>query len=217
MPYDTNDPRAQLGGGTRTAERPVSGAYPPQYFEFGDLEPDEVSPAGTRTWIMRSQSMCIAYSDVAPGDSLARRGQLDEYMVLLPSPDAAGVAKAGSDSEAIDGKSVVVMPPGDSELVVDSGGQVIRIFSTQSPDLVERCRNRDLYDEADPNVAAWAPWPDPPAGHRVRVYPLDPIPQESGRFGRLLRCSTVMVNYFYPDDGARDPHKLSPHHHDDFE
>jgi len=217
MPYDTNDPRAQLGGGTRTAERPVSGAYPPQYFEFGDLEPDEVSSAGTKTWIMRSQSMCIAYSDVAPGDSLARHGQPDEYMVLVPSPDAVGTAKAGNDREPIEGKSVVVMPPGDSELVLDSGGQVIRVFSTQSPDLVDRCRNRDLYDEPDPNVAPWAPWPDPPAGHRVRVYPLDAIPQESGRFGRLLRCSTVMVNYFYPDDGARDPHKLSPHHHDDFE
>ena len=100
------------------------------------------------------------------------------------------------------------MPPGDSELVVDSGGQVIRIFSTQAEDLVARCRNATSYETPDPNVAAWQPWPDPADGHRIRVYALADFPGRAGRFGRLLRCSTIMVNYFYPDDGAARPDKL---------
>ncbi len=216
MPYDTNDPRSQLAG-TQTAERPPGAAFPPQYFEFGDLAPDDVSAAGTRSWHVRSQTLCVVFSEVAAGDTLTRSGQPDEYMVLFTSPDAVATATAGGQSEAISGKAVVVMPPGDSQLVVTSGGQVVRLLSTQAADLVARCRNADVYERPDPNVAAWQPWPDPPAGHRIRVYPLDAIAQDSGRFGRLLRCSTIMVNYFYPDDGARDPHKLSPHHHDDFE
>ncbi len=216
MPYDTNDPRSQLGG-TRTAERPPGAAFPPQYFEFDDLPPDDVSAAGTRSWHVRSQTLCVVFSEVAVGDTLTRRGQPDEYMVLLTSSDAVATANAGAQSEASIGKSVVVMPPGDSDLVVTSGGQVVRLFSTQADDLVARCRNADVYEHPDTNVAEWKPWPDPPDGHRIRVYPLDAIAHDKGRFGRLLRCSTIMVNYFYPDDAARDPHKLSPHHHDDFE
>ena len=209
--------RGHSSAGTRTAERPAGAAFPPQYFEFGDLAPDDVSAAGTHSWHVRSQSLCVVFSEVAPGDTLARGGQPDEYMVLFTSPDAAATVRGDAQSETISGKAVVVMPPGDSELVVASGGQVVRLFSTQAADLVAQCRNSDVYERRDPNVAEWQPWPDPPSGHRVRVYPLDAIAQDSGRFGRLLRCSTIMVNYFYPDDGPRDPHKLSPHHHDDFE
>ena len=167
MPYDTNDPRSQLGG-TRTAERPAGGAYPPQYFEFGDLAPDDVSAAGTKSWHVRSQTLCVVFSDVAAGDTLTRSGQPDEYMVLFTSPDAAATATAGGQSEAISGKAVVVMPPGDSELVVTSGGQVVRLFSTQAADLVARCRNADVYERPDPErgrlaavarPARWTPHP----------------------------------------------------------
>ena len=60
MPYDTNDLRSQLSA-TRTIERPAGAAFAPQYFEFGDLEPDEVSAAGTKTWIA-----CVTSSRKSP-------------------------------------------------------------------------------------------------------------------------------------------------------
>lgn len=215
MPYDANDPRSQLGG-TQTKERPSGACFAPQYFEFGKLEPDEVSDAGTRSWYVRSQNCCVVFSEGMEGDVLERADQPDEYMVLFAG-DAAATISAGNDQAEVTGESVVVIPPGRSAITLGSSGTVVRLFSTQARDLADKCRNADVFATPDPNVPPFVPWPDPPAGHAIRVYPLAAIPQDSGRFGRLLRCSTIMVNYFYPDDGPRDPHKLSPHHHDDFE
>ena len=215
MAYDIADPRSQL---TPTTVRSAPGVpAAPQYFEFGGLEPDDVTEAGTRSWIVRSQNCCVVYSDARAGDRLIRAGQPDEYMVLFPAPDASAVVSAGGERRDVAGSTVAVVPPGASEIEMASGGVVVRVFSNATADLLDRCRNAASYAEPDPNVAPFAPWPDPPAGHRIRLYPLADVANDGTRFGRIFRCSTLMVNYLDPTDGPRDPAKLSPHHHDDFE
>src|SRR2546423_2211723 len=150
VPYEQDDPRSQLG--TARLTRSVGAGLAPEYFEFASLEPDELSAAGTRTWYVRSQTVGVALSDAAAGDALRRQDQPDEYMVLLPASDGTATITAGHEHVEIAGAAVAVVPPGDSKVVVPGGGTVVRLFSTQAPDLTERCRNRDVYAEPDPNV-----------------------------------------------------------------
>jgi hypothetical protein len=138
-------------------------------------------------------------------------------MVLFPEDDAAAVITASDDHAEVRGSAVAVVPPGASEIAVERAGTVVRVFSNRTSALLERCRNADAYAEPDPNVTPFESWPEAADGYHVRVYRLADIPSDASRFGRILRCSTLMVNYLYPDDGPRDPRQLSPHHHDDFE
>lgn len=214
MPYDPTDIRSQLA----TAPRAAGANVAPQYVEYGGTDPSETTAGGGKLWWARSQTCIVSYAQLAAGDELVRRGQPDEYMVLAPDGDGAlSLTWNGGEPVRAEGSAVVVVPPGDSVVRAETAAVVVRLFSPQSDDLAALCANASFYAEPDPNVAPFAPWPDPPDGHRIRIYPLDDYPKDPGRFGRLFRCSTVMVNYFYPDPGPRDPAKLSPHHHDDFE
>jgi hypothetical protein len=74
-----------------------------------------------------------------------------------------------------------------------------------------------VYAEPDPRCAPLVPWPDPVGGFRLRVYRLADNPIEEGRFGRIFRTTNLMVNFLAEEPAPRDPLKLSPHTHDDFE
>ena len=166
---------------------------------------------------MRSQTCCVAFSLARDGDTLRRDDQVDEYMVLLPSADSAVTVSAGDERTEVVGSAVVVVPPGPSEVTIGASGVVCGCSRRSRPTSPIAAATPTPTRPPTPTSRCSQPWPDPPSGHRIRVYPLAAIKPEPGRFGRILRCSTIMVNYFYPDDGPRDPHVMSPHHHDDFE
>lgn len=59
-------------------------------------------------------------------------------------------------------------------------------------------------------------WPDPVGGFKARNYKLSEY-TDPKIFGRLFRSSNLMINVFERKTERRDPKKLSPHSHSDFE
>jgi hypothetical protein len=217
--YATDDPRASLNAGRPTtgAPAPGEGFAGTSYGKFYETAPQETSPQGD-TWYTRGQSLIVAYSKVSTGLVLERQGQLDEYALLLPNPDVTATVNWQDETKTVTGPMVVFIPAGDSRIVIDSAhsGDVYRLITTRNSDVAAKCANARDYDIADPNVASFRAWPDPVGGWHLRAYSGD-YPHEKGRFGRLFRGSTIMVNFGNGREGPRDKAKLSPHFHDDFE
>ncbi|MEO3854347.1 hypothetical protein [Acrocarpospora sp. B8E8] len=215
--YSATDPRSALNAG-----RPIDTNAPIAAlatFEFLSLPPQETTERGGRTWYARGQNLAIAYSRLAGGDTLSRSAaeQGEEYVVILPDAEATIEVTAGSESRTVSGSGLVVVPPGDSSITARGQVELFRLFDVRASDVLARCANAASYAEPHPRVALLEPWPDPPAGHRLRVYLTADYPREPGRFGRIFRTSSFMVNFGDPSDGPRDPDRMSPHHHDDFE
>lgn len=211
--FDTADPRGSLT--SLTVSTPKGQAAAAEYIEFFELPPTETTRAAS-TWLARGQNFVLAYTEAEPGARLSRDAQIDEYMLLLP--DAASRVEISTPAEnvVVDGQSVVFIPPGESAIRVQQGGRLIRVFSHRATDLAAQSSNAAAYAEPHPNVAPLEPWPDPPAGFRVRAYSLD-VPADPNRFGRIFRGTTMMVNWSPPRNGPRDTTRMSPHAHPDFE
>lgn len=214
---DRSDPRSQLASyGAATSTRPPATEYhPAEYIEFHLLAPAEEA-AGTRTWYGRGTNFVVAYSEAGDTADFARDGQVDEYVLLLPDRGVGAKITADAGTAEVEGYSVTFIPPGNSRVETRGRGRVVRLFTTRSEDLAARCSNAAAYVEPHPNTAPLEPWPAPAGGLKVRSYSLD-VPDQPGRFGKIFRCTTFMVNYMDPSRGPRDATKMSPHHHDDFE
>ena len=168
------------------------------------------------TWYARGQNFIIAYSEAAKGAVLSRADQPDEYVVLLPDPGEGAEIVWGDQRLKVSGHSVSFVPAGKSSVTLLDEAKVIRMMTTKSGDLAALCSNAQSYASAHPILPPFEPWPEPAAGRKIRTYSLEVAPAP-GRFGRIWRGSTFMVNFLDPKNGPRDTRKMSPHHHDDFE
>src|SRR5215475_13303643 len=214
--YNASDPRATLAPAAPSVPEGSSESYPADYVVFHEAAPAEVDGDGCQHWYARGQNFVLAYSDCAGSMTARRAGQPDEWMLLLPGRDTSARVTAAGQVTSVPGYSLVVVPPGDSEVTVTGTGPVVRIFSQHAADLSAMAINAGSYEREHRNVAPWAPWPAAPGGERSRVYSLD-VPRAEGRLGRIWRCSTLMINLSFPIEGPRDETKLSPHSHPDFE
>jgi hypothetical protein len=216
--YAAEDIRSQLASAApaRVVD-PSTPIKPSQWIEFHELPPSEIGPNGSRTWIARATNLVIAYTDAKAGDVFTRTAQPDEYAVLMYSDSAPVTVTGGGARESVAEEAFVVVPPGDSEVRVDGDGTLIRLFSSVADDLRESALNTEAYAEPDDRATPLSPWPDPVGGFALRVYPLAETPVAEGRFGRIFRTTNLMVNFLAEEAAPRDEHKLSPHHHDDFE
>ena len=213
--YEADDPRARLATADAAGAQPGAGFGSSTYARFYADPPQQQADAH-RTWYARGQNFVIGYSQASDGAVFERHVQPDEYVLLLPDIETSAVVEANGQRCEIPGFSITMIPPGESRVTVSGDGQVVRLMSTQSADMCALASNAGAYAGPHPHVPPFAPWPTPPDGFRIRNYSLD-VPDQEGRFGKIFRCTTFMVNVFPPQLGPRDPAKLSPHHHDEFE
>lgn len=193
------------------AERPVR---LPTYGRYYQSPPRMMVP-GARIWLTRGANFLIAYSEVEPGAVLRRDDNPDEYMVLL-APEVNATIAAGKEMLEARGDSLIIVPPGPSIITVKTGGRLVRVFSNRATDLLQRADNAELYVDGAPECAPLKPWPDPVGGFKLRYYYL-PNYYDPNRFGCLFRSTNLMINVFERKTVRRDPSKMSPHSHDDFE
>jgi hypothetical protein len=211
--YEVDDPRSRLSTAAGSAE-PASAFGESTYARFYETAARETGP-DHRTWYARGQNFVVCYSEVEPGAVFERKGQVDEYVLLLHEADMAATVEANGETVEVPGYTITMIPPGDSRVTCHAGGRIVRLITTQSADVAALAENAGKYAGPHPQVPPFRAWPEPVGGFRIRSYSLA-VPDEEGRFGKIFRCTTFMVNVF-PPQGPRDVRKLSPHHHDDFE
>src|SRR6267154_1893729 len=189
--YDASDPRAALSAPPKGGAKPATEFAAAEYARFYQSAPQQDDTNG-RTWYARGQNFIIAYTEAKPGATFARRGQVDEYVVLLHDAETAAEISATGETKNSRGYTVTFVPPGDSTVTLPKGGRLVRMFTTRSADLAAQCSNAAAYARPHPNIPPFQAWPEPKDGFKVRSYSLD-VPPKEGRFGRIVRCTTFMV------------------------
>ena len=214
MPYDEKDPRSALmakAAGSKAADEYAA----TEYGRFYDMDPVETTDSA-KIWYFRGQNYVVSYIEAKAGAEFAREDQPDEYVLLAPDPEISMEITAMGETKKVGGFTLSILPPGKNSIRLTTDGRLVILYTVKSEDLAAKCANAASFETPHANVALLEPWPEPTDGYRLRTYSLD-VPKEEGRFGRIFRCTTFMVNYLDLQVGPRDSTKMSPHSHDDFE
>ena len=214
--YNSSDPRSTLAPAQQKSSTTRHESFFGSQLELFYETPPQISDASGETWIGRAQNLIVAYSKGRENGVFERSAQPDEYAVIIPDRETSVEITTEHGTEVVPGYSVAFVPPGDSSIRMLSAGTIIRLVTPRSTDLAEAASNAEAFGGTHPNVPAFEPWPEPPGGLRLKWYTLD-VPDDPSRFGRIYRCTTMMVNYLSPRIGPRARDNVSPHHHDDFE
>lgn len=177
--------------------------------------PQVIEPDGTKSWVTRSANVVVVVSEVKAGTSLTRDDNLDEYMLLL-SPGMRALVQSAGQSVQAGPESLTIIPPGKSSIHFLNEGLVARVFSVRASDLVALASNSYIYFSGAPLVMPLEDWPMPIDGYKIRNYALAEYSNPK-IFGRVFRSRNLMINIFDRKSDRRDPRKLSPHSHADFE
>lgn len=210
--YAKGDPRGQL----TLSRAEQTSRYPAdvKYIEFHHETPRKLA-IGSEAWLARGQNYFVHYIEGKAGERLTRSEQPDEYIVILPDVQSEAHIEWNGKSFEMKGNSLAIIPKGASSVQLTTNGRCVQLFSSQNTELEPSAINQSDYASPDTNVAELIEWPAP-VTETVHVYSLD-IQETDGRFGRIFRSTNFMVNVLYPYEGPRDPAKLSPHSHDEFE
>lgn len=175
----------------------------------------QLNADGQKTWITRSANVVVVVSQVSAGTELARNDNPDEYLLLLP-PGVRADLTAGKVSLHAAAETLTIVPPGQSSITVLESGVVTRVFSVRASDLADQAENAAVYAAGAPGVAPLKDWPAPVGGFKLRNYKLAEY-TDPKIFGRLFRSTNLMINVFERKTDRRDPRKMTPHSHSDFE
>lgn len=203
--YEKDDPRSSLA--TSTAPRPDSGdaIAAAQYFDLRE------------TSVVRAQNVILVHTQAKAGDDLDNGTLEGELAIVVTGASPTFTVLTEDSGTMVIAPGLVVVPPGASRISVYGDGPLIRLIEAGEPAWRDRPANADAYTEDHPRVALLERWPEPVGGTTVRYYPLSKVPDEPGRFGRIFRTRSFMVNFLPDQHGPRNPCRLSPHTHDDFE
>lgn len=210
--FDKSDPRSSLLKDKTVVNTVPSGPKFVEYYKETHITTEK----GSKSWWSRGQNFYLCYSEAVKGEEFIREQQNDEYVVILPESDTKVKITTDKEEKIYEGFGLVIVPPGFSNLRIINSGTIVRLLTTENKDLHDLAINEHHYVNDDPNVRKFNAWPKSPEGEKIRYYSFN-VPKEENRFGRIFRCSTFMVNFLEPKLGPRDPSKLSPHVHNDFE
>jgi hypothetical protein len=207
--YAPGDPRATS---TESSAKNLAAPYrDPQFFPLRDLP--AVRVGGAHLWTVRGRNFVVQYLR-AEGAAVLQRHQTDEMMMVLATETSAAEVSMAGESARFTGLTVANLPQGSVEMSFDAGTDAILLSTVEGSDVGDTALNADAYVTGDPRIPPFGYWPSSP--DVIRAYDVAAAPVDPERFGRIYTSSVGMVNVLNTE-GARDPQRLSPHVHDDFE